>query len=52
MSYGPKPSIAPRFAERIDRLLLVFIPDFNIGATIPLSGLENTFASFVVNRTA
>jgi len=40
---------SPRFNERVGSLLALFIPDFNIGATILLSRLEKNLASLVVN---
>ena len=40
---------SPRSNERVDRLLVACIPDFNIGATILLSRLKKNFVSFVVN---
>jgi hypothetical protein len=39
----------PRFSERVDPLIAYEIPDFNIGATVMLSRLEQNLASFVVN---
>jgi hypothetical protein len=39
----------PRFSKRIDRLTITYIPDFNIGATVLLSRLEQNLASLVVN---
>ena len=39
----------PGFQQRIDRLMMAHIPDFNIGATVLLSRLEQNLASFVVS---
>jgi hypothetical protein len=38
----------PQFSNRIDRLTFVYIPDFNIGATVLLSGLKQNFVSLVI----
>jgi hypothetical protein len=40
----------PRFSERVDRLTIAYIPDFNIGATVMLSRLEKNLTSLVVIR--
>ena len=39
----------PRFSERVDRLTIAYLPDFNIGATVLLSRLEQNLASLVVD---
>jgi hypothetical protein len=39
----------PSFREQVDRLLIVYYPDFNIRATVLLSRLEQNLASLVVN---
>jgi hypothetical protein len=39
----------PSFQEQVDRLMITYIPDFNIGATVLLSRLEQNLASFVVS---
>jgi hypothetical protein len=38
----------PAFEMQIDRLLVVYIPDFSISATVLLSRLEKNLVSFVV----
>src|SRR6476659_1665511 len=38
-----------RFNKRVDRLLVTYIPDFNIAATVLLSRLEQNLASLVVD---
>jgi hypothetical protein len=39
----------PEFSKRVDRLLLIYVPDFSICATVLLSGLEKNWASLVVS---
>jgi hypothetical protein len=38
----------PIFAQQVDRLLLAYIPDFGIGATVLLSKLETNLVSLAV----
>ena len=39
----------PDFSKRIERLLLIYIPDFSICATVLLSRLEKNWASLVIS---
>jgi hypothetical protein len=39
----------PSFKKEVDRLMVVSMPDFSIGATILLSRLEKNLASFLVD---
>ena len=39
---------APSFEKKIERLLVVYMPDFGIGAIVLLSQVEKNFATFLV----
>ena len=39
----------PDFAKQVDRLSVVFIPDFGIAATVFLMHLEDNLSSFVLS---
>ena len=52
MSYGPKPSIIPVSTSGLIDLLVTYLPDFNIAATVLLSRIEKYLALWLLIWTA